>query len=115
MFHRSPKATGKAKEEDLEEQLNDLSIEKKKSPAKSPPSPSKPKVPAAFTESIPAPPGEEAPTVLLESVADLYLYDQGTGLFMTQEKGTEAKVLEAGRFLCKCLCLVQADTTPSEY
>lgn len=71
-------------------------------PAKgSRPSSSKPKVPAAFTESVPAPPGEETPTVLLETVADLYLYDQATGLFMTQEKETEAKVLEAGRFLCE--------------
>lgn len=77
-------------------------MEKKATTAKSPrASSSKPKVPAAFTEAVPAPPGEDAPKVLLEAVADLYLYDQGTGLFMTQEKGTEAKVLEAGRFLCE--------------
>lgn len=62
---------------------------------------SKPKVPAAFIEEVPAPPGETEPAVLLETVADLYLYDQATGLFMTQEKKTVAKVLEAGRFLCK--------------
>ncbi|EPQ28398.1 uncharacterized protein PFL1_04225 [Pseudozyma flocculosa PF-1] len=36
---------------------------------------------------------------LLTSVADLYLYDQASGLFMIQEKDAKASVVEAGRFL----------------
>lgn len=62
---------------------------------------SKPRVPKAAAEPVPAPPGQDQPTVSLQAKADLYLYDQGSQLFMTQEKGVEAKVLEAGRFLCK--------------
>jgi hypothetical protein len=93
---------GKDKEEEITEKLGDLSVEHKPTPAKSPrPSSTKPRVPAAFTESVPAPPGEDTPLARLEAVADLYLYDQSTGLFMTQEKGIEAKVLEAGRYLCE--------------
>lgn len=64
-------------------------------------SPKKPKVPAPATEAVPAPPGQEEPDVVLEAKADLYLYDQASGLFMTQEKGVDVKVLEAGRFLCE--------------
>jgi hypothetical protein len=100
-YHRVA-VKGKAKEAIVENKQEEPSPSKKSSPAKSPrASSSKPKVPAAFTEEVPAPPGEQAPTVLLQTVADLYLYDQSTGLFMTQEKKTEAKVLEAGRFLCE--------------
>lgn len=79
-----------------------MSISKKQDTSKSARvSSSKPKVPAPFTEEVPAPPGEEAPTVLLESEAGLYLYDQATQLFMTQEKNVQVRVLEAGRYLCK--------------
>jgi hypothetical protein len=97
-----PAAKSKGKELAVVDKQEDSAANKENSPAKSPrASSSKPKVPAAFTEEVPAPPGETEPAVLLEAVADLYLYDQATGLFMTQEKKTEAKVLEAGRFLCK--------------
>lgn len=68
---------------------------------KEPSVPGKPKKPAAPVEAVPAPPGQEEPTVVLTAQADLYLYDQTSGLFMTQEKAVDAKVLEAGRFLCK--------------
>ena len=64
-------------------------------------SPKKPKVPAPASEAVPAPPGQEQPDVVLEAKADLYLYDQASGLFMTQEKEVDVKVLEAGRFLCE--------------
>lgn len=67
-------------------------------------SPRKPKIPASATEAVPAPPGQEEPDVVLEAKADLYLYDQASGLFMTQEKDIDVKVLEAGRFLCKFKC-----------
>ena len=73
----------------------------KKAAAVTSTSPAKPKVPAAPTEKVPAPPGSDDPVVVLEAKADLYLYDQASGLFMTQEKGAEIKVLEAGRFLCE--------------
>lgn len=36
---------------------------------------------------------------MLAATADLYLYDQASGLFMRQEKGVQVKVAEAGRFL----------------
>lgn len=96
-------AKGKKQNDDLVDKLGALSVAKKaETPKKNRvSSSSKPKVPAAFTEQVPAPPGEDAPTILLETLADLYLYDQTTGLFMAQEKKVEAKVLEAGRFLCE--------------
>lgn len=37
--------------------------------------------------------------VVLNTTADLYLYDQGSGLFMVQQKQATATVIEAGRFL----------------
>ncbi|CAO1634819.1 unnamed protein product [Sympodiomycopsis kandeliae] len=63
--------------------------------AASPAPPAKPIVPEAPTESFPV---EGEPDILLETVADLYLYDQNNGLFMSQEKGVSAQVAEAGRF-----------------
>lgn len=79
---------------------------------------SKPLVPAAPTEAAPTLPGEGQPTVTLTATADLYLYDQGSGLFMTQEKNVTAQVFEAGRFLCEfgvrcwgfCLSCAGAET-----
>lgn len=61
-----------------------------------PAAPAKPLVPAAPTESFPV---EGEPDILLETTADLYLYDQSSGLFMSQEKGIKAQVAEAGQFL----------------
>ncbi|KAN0061049.1 Vacuolar import and degradation protein 27 [Thecaphora frezii] len=42
---------------------------------------------------------DEGSSAVLTSVADLYLYDQASGLFMVQEKVAKASVIEAGRFL----------------
>lgn len=39
------------------------------------------------------------PEILLATEADLYLYDQSSGLFMSQEKGVKADIAEAGRFI----------------
>lgn len=58
--------------------------------------PVKPLVPAAPEENFPI---QGAPEILLKTEADLYLYDQSSGLFMSQEKGVTAEIAEAGRFL----------------
>lgn len=55
--------------------------------------------PAAPTESLQSITGASEPRIVLTATADLYLYDQASGLFMRQEKGVQAKVAEAGRFL----------------
>lgn len=63
---------------------------------------SKPAVPAAPKEEDLPPliPGAEKTgnPVAVEAVADLYLYDEASGLFMSQEKNAVAKVVEAGQF-----------------
>ena len=51
-------------------------------------------------ESLQSVTGSAEPTIVLTARADLYLYDQASGLFMRQEKNVTAKVAEAGRFLC---------------
>ncbi|SHO77017.1 Similar to S.cerevisiae protein VID27 (Cytoplasmic protein of unknown function) [Malassezia sympodialis ATCC 42132] len=56
-----------------------------------------PKVPAA--DSLQTVTGSDEPEIVLTATADLYLYDQASGLFMRQEKNVTAKVAEAGRFL----------------
>lgn len=97
-----PTSKKESERNEVLDKLGGMSITKKQDTSKSPrASSSKPKVPAPFTEEVPAPPGEEAPTALLESEAGLYLYDQATQLFMTQEKNVQVKVLEAGRYLCE--------------
>ncbi|WFC99797.1 tRNA (guanine(9)-N(1))-methyltransferase [Malassezia yamatoensis] len=55
--------------------------------------------PAPPTESLQSITGSDQPQMVLQATADLYLYDQASGLFMRQEKGVEVKVAEAGRFL----------------
>lgn len=55
--------------------------------------------PAAPTESLQSITGTSEPRIVLTATADLYLYDQASGLFMRQEKNVQAKVAEAGRFL----------------
>ncbi|KDN51969.1 VID27-domain-containing protein [Tilletiaria anomala UBC 951] len=62
---------------------------------------SKPQVPAEPSKDAMPPsfPGESAETVSLSAVADLYLYDEATGLFMNQQKNAQAKVIHAGQFL----------------
>ena len=50
-------------------------------------------------ESLQSVTGTQEPTVVLTATADLYLYDQASGLFMRQEKHVTAKVAEVGRFL----------------
>lgn len=55
------------------------------------------KPPAA--ESLQSVTGTAEPKIVLTAQADLYLYDQASGLFMRQEKNVTAKVAEAGRFL----------------
>ncbi|PWN24405.1 putative VID27-involved in vacuole import and degradation [Jaminaea rosea] len=87
----TPAAKGKAK---AEEAADVKATPAKATPAKT--TPAKPLVPAAPEESFPIA-GE--PDILLETTADLYLYDQSSGLFMSQEKGVKAQVAEAGRFL----------------
>lgn len=62
-----------------------------------PKSVSRPQVPAP--ESLQTVTGTSEPTIVLTATADLYLYDQASGLFMRQEKHVTAKVAEAGRFL----------------
>lgn len=57
------------------------------------------KRPAPPTESLQSITGSSTPHIVLEAVADLYLYDQASGLFLRQEKHVQAKVAEAGRFL----------------
>ncbi|PWN86561.1 VID27-domain-containing protein [Acaromyces ingoldii] len=92
-------ASGK-QSRDVADELEQLSVkEEKKTPGKKKAPKEKPAVPAAFTDEVPAPPGEEKALAVLEATADLYLYDQSTGLFMTQDKAVDVRVLEAGRFL----------------
>jgi hypothetical protein len=64
---------------------------------------SKPSIPAAPTGDALPPmlPGETEEKAAVTAVADLYLYDETTGLFMSQQKRAEAKVVEAGRFMCE--------------
>ncbi|KAI3628324.1 VID27 [Malassezia furfur] len=50
-------------------------------------------------ESLQSITGTSEPRIVLTATADLYLYDQASGLFMRQEKNVQAKVAEAGRFL----------------
>lgn len=57
----------------------------------------RPQAPAA--DSLRTVTGTDEPTIVLTATADLYLYDQASGLFMRQEKNVTAKVAEAGRFL----------------
>ena len=45
-------------------------------------------------ESLQSVTGTQEPTVVLTATADLYLYDQASGLFMRQEKHVTAKVAE---------------------
>lgn len=95
-------------EEELTSQLEDLSVTKSST---SPKSKSKKKAtaenfnpePKAAPKAVEVPnlPGQERPEIKFGTVADLYLYDQGTGLFMNQEKSVEVQVVEAGRFLCE--------------
>ena len=62
---------------------------------------SKPQVPSEPAQDAlpPVLPGETSEKVVINAVADLYLYDEATGLFMNQQKDAEAHVVEAGRFL----------------
>lgn len=50
-------------------------------------------------ESLQSVTGSAEPIIVLTARADLYLYDQASGLFMRQEKNVTANVAEAGRFL----------------
>lgn len=64
---------------------------------------SKPTVPAApnAEDLPPLIPGteESGNPVAVEAVADLYLYDEASGLFMSQEKNAVIKVVEAGQYM----------------
>lgn len=101
--------TGRSHEEATDDDLEAIKHTSPEAPAApaqpapapvSAPSPSKgsrPQVPAA--ESLQTVTGSDEPTIVLTASADLYLYDQASGLFMRQERNVTAKVAEAGRFL----------------
>ncbi|WFD30755.1 tRNA (guanine(9)-N(1))-methyltransferase [Malassezia sp. CBS 17886] len=55
--------------------------------------------PVRPTDSLQTVTGTNEPQIVLAARADLYLYDQATGLFMRQEHGAQARIAEAGRFL----------------
>ncbi len=75
----------------------------------------KPAIPAEPSADAlpPALPGEEAgeEQVALTAEADLYLYDETSGLFMSQQKKAKVKVLEAGRFMCASSLGADKDAT----
>lgn len=56
--------------------------------------------PRGPVESLQSITGTSEPQIVLATRADLYLYDQASGLFMRQEKDVVVRIAEAGRFLC---------------
>ncbi|WFD06303.1 tRNA (guanine(9)-N(1))-methyltransferase [Malassezia vespertilionis] len=100
--------TGRSHEEATDEDLEQLKYHpdgstKTKQVPDAPDAPAAPAPaavkPAKPTESLQSITGTSDPQIVLTATADLYLYDQGSGLFMRQEKHVTAKVAEAGRFL----------------
>lgn len=75
--------------------------------AHAPPAPAPAPAPAQTSTRTPTTPtdtlqsitGTDTPHIVLTATADLYLYDQNSGLFMRQERGVTAQIAEAGRFL----------------
>ncbi|CAO1624978.1 unnamed protein product [Parajaminaea phylloscopi] len=105
----SVKAEPKSPDAELSEQVAALAVSpekagsaaseskgKGKAAEQTPARAAKPLVPTAPEENFPI---SGTPDILLDTVADLYLYDQSSGLFMSQEKGVKAEIAEAGRFI----------------